>query len=78
MELLIANHNPQKKIWSKIVEMCSYKNCNGPVESSCSHDGKCLAKNLIYKATPRNGTSTKYYIGAAEGEENVRSTSELK
>ena len=44
----------------------STSQCNCRVKNTCSLLGKCLDKNVIYKAKVKTNSSVKQYIGATE------------
>ena len=64
MAQIIKNN---KKITSTNSTSQPYNQCNCRVKSTCPLPNKCLYTNTIYKATVKNNSSIKHYIGATEG-----------
>ena len=65
MSQMIKNHN--KKIKSINSTTHSTNQCNCRVKNTCPLLGKCLYKNIVYKATVKTNSSVKQYIGTTEG-----------
>ena len=66
MKQIISSHN--KKVLSKLVVKPMTKPCSCPKKAICPLDGKCLSKNIIYKAEvteidTENKETKQSYIG---------------
>ena len=69
MEAIIKNHN------AKIINQKSdtlERTCNCRIKDKCPLNGKCLLKDIVYKASVKTESSLKIYFGLSEGEFKTR------
>ena len=69
MESIIKKHN------AKILNQkhdATDKKCNCRIKDKCPLGGKCLNKDIVYKASVKTDNNLKIYFGLSEGEFKTR------